>query len=67
MEKTKKFIESELEKYNDLYWEWKCRVQEKENIIKKLQDEVNYLKADVEKYDSQRKYYQELFDELNNN
>lgn len=65
MEKTKKFIETELQKYDDLYWEWHSKVQEKEKAIAQLQNEVNYLKADVTKYDAERKYYQELYDELN--
>ena len=65
MEKTKKFIETELQKYDDLYWKWHSKVQEKEKVIAHLQKEVDYLKADVAKYDAERKHYQELYDELN--
>ena len=65
MEKTKNFIETELQKYDDLYWEWHSKVQEKEKVIAQLQNEVNYLKLDVAKYDAERKRYQELYDELN--
>ena len=65
MEKTKKFIETELQKYDDLYWEWHSKVQEKEKVIAQLQNEVNYLKEDVAKYDAERKHYQELYDDLN--
>ena len=65
MEKTKKFIETELQKYDDLYWEYHSKVQEKEKVITQLQNEVNYLKADVAKYDAERKHYQELYKEFN--
>lgn len=65
MEKTKKFIETELQKYDDLYWKWHSKAQEKEKVIAHLQKEVDYLKADVAKYDAERKHYQELYDELN--
>lgn len=65
MEKTKKFIETELQKYDDLYWKWYSEVKEKEKVIAQLQNEVNHLKSDVAKYDAERKHYKELYDELN--
>jgi uncharacterized small protein (DUF1192 family) len=54
-----------LQKYDDLYWECYSKVQEKEKVITQLQNEVNYLKADVAKYDAERKHYQELYNEFN--
>ena len=65
MEKTKKFIERELQMYDDLYWKWHSKMQEKEKVLSQLQNELNYLKANVAKYDAERKHYQELYDELN--
>jgi CII-binding regulator of phage lambda lysogenization HflD len=64
MEKTKKFIESELQKYNDLYWKWNSKLENKKKILEQLQYEINYIQQDVDKFDSERKHYQELYDEL---
>ena len=65
MEKVKEFIETQLQKYDDLYWEYKLKVQEKEKVMAQLQDELKFLKEDVEKYDTERQHYQELYNELN--
>ena len=65
MEKTKKFVESELQKYEDLYWKVFSQIEEKEKEIKELQHHLSSLKTEIRDYDTQRKYFQELYNEFN--
>ncbi len=65
MNKTKKFIEDEFEKYETLYWSMYDRVLTKEKELTALQNEVNSLKREISGYDTERKHFQELLNELN--
>lgn len=67
MEKTRKHIEENLRHYDDLYWEYSGKLVEERKELDKVQTRVNNLQCDVDKYNFERKYYQELYDELNNN
>lgn len=67
MEKTRKHIEDNLRHYDDLYWEYSGKLVEERKELDKIQTKVNNLQCDVDKYNSERKYFQELYDELNDN
>lgn len=65
MEKTKKFIEDSFEKSEDLYWEWNEKLSLKKKEVHILQQEIEWMKKDVDRYDAERKHYQELLNEIN--
>jgi hypothetical protein len=64
MEKNKLHIQSELERYDDLYWKSFDKLHEKQDKLMSLQNEVINLKTEVEEYNNKRIYFQELFDEI---
>jgi hypothetical protein len=65
MEKTLKFVEEELNKYDGLYWEVEVKLSRKEEELQQLQSAVNYMKLTLEEYRIERDKYQDLFNELN--
>lgn len=64
MEKTKKFIEDQFKKYDDLYWEWQAKLDIKHKEFNKLQNEFNNMRDDVHIYNMERIQYQELLNEF---
>lgn len=67
MEKNKKYIEKNLNDSENQYWRYFDKMIEIEKELLKLTNEYNSLKNDVSRLDNERKFYQELYDELNAN
>lgn len=67
MEKTRKHIESALNSADNSYWDLDEILHRKKEELRILQSQVNGLQDQANAYDAERKYYQELLDELNTN
>lgn len=67
MNKSKEFFESQIEKFDDAYWNAYERFTNCEKELKQLQNIVNSHKFDMENAKKERDFYQELLDDLINN
>ena len=61
---TEEFIVNNLKKSDNLYWEFKCKLDKKIKDLIKLQNEIESLQKDVNSYDRQRNDYQTMYDEI---
>jgi hypothetical protein len=66
MEEVRKHLEAEQEKADNAYWEVYGRLEDKQRELNQLMADVQWMKNDMLKYDSERKYYQKLLNDLNN-
>ena len=65
MEEIKKHLEYEFNRADNAWWQSLSHLESKEDELKKLQIEVNFLKEDVEKYEKEKNYFNKLLTELN--
>jgi hypothetical protein len=65
MEKTRKYLEDNFNHNEKLYFDCYVKLQEKREQLLDLQRQCESLKNDVDRYDSQRKQYQDMLNELN--
>jgi hypothetical protein len=65
MEEIKNHLEHEFNRTDNAWWQSLTLLESKEDELKKLQIEVNFLKEDVIKYEKEKEYFQKMLNELN--
>jgi len=67
MEEIKKHLEYEFNRADNAWWRSLSHLESKESELNKLQNEINFLKEDVVKYEKEKDYFNKLLTELNEN
>jgi chromosome segregation ATPase len=67
MENVRKHLEDSHNRADEQYWNLYTRLEQKKKELQQLQSDVLWMEKDMEKYDTERKYFMKLLEELNNN